>query len=45
MSREKASLRIEQLRDELNNHNHQYYVLDNPKITDYEVRSTYERVN
>ena len=28
--------KINQLREELNNHNHNYYVLDNPTISDYE---------
>ncbi len=28
--------RIEQLRAEINHHNHRYYVLDNPEISDAE---------
>ena len=28
--------RIDYLKDELNKHNHNYYVLDNPTISDYE---------
>lgn len=28
--------KIEQLRNELNQHNYNYYVLDNPTISDYE---------
>ncbi|MDY0015430.1 MAG: hypothetical protein RBS13_04400, partial [Bacteroidales bacterium] len=28
--------RISQLVDELNTHNHNYYVLDNPSISDFE---------
>ncbi len=31
-----ARLKIEALRKELNTHNYNYYVLDNPTITDYE---------
>ena len=31
--------RIKQLRQELNTHNHNYYVLDNATITDYEFDS------
>ena len=36
MEKEKARKRIEQLRGELEYHNHRYYVLDDPSITDSE---------
>ncbi len=36
MEKEKAQKRIEQLRGELEYHNHRYYVLDDPSITDSE---------
>ncbi len=36
MDKEQAKQRIAQLTRELNYHNHQYYVLDAPKISDYE---------
>ena len=31
-----AEQRISQLRDELNRHNHAYYVDNNPTVSDYE---------
>ena len=34
MTRAEAKKRIEQLHDELNHHNHRYYVLDDPEISD-----------
>jgi DNA ligase (NAD+) len=36
MDREQAGRRIEELRKELNHHNHQYYVLDSPVVSDAE---------
>lgn len=36
MDMNEAKLRIEQLTHEINLHNHNYYVLDNPTISDYE---------
>lgn len=36
MDREHARLAIDRLTKELEYHNHQYYVLDDPKISDYE---------
>jgi len=36
MNQEEARVRIEKLRKELNNHNHQYYVLSQPSISDFE---------
>jgi DNA ligase (NAD+) len=36
MSINEAKHRIEQLTQEINKHNHSYYVLDNPQINDYE---------
>lgn len=36
MNQEEARVRIEILRKELNNHNHQYYVLSQPLISDFE---------
>lgn len=36
LTKQQASLRIEQLRQELNHHSYQYYVLDNPSIPDAE---------
>ena len=36
MSREEAAARIIQLTEEINRHNHQYYVLSSPIISDYE---------
>lgn len=36
MNKEEAQKRIYQLREELNNHNHKYYVLDSPIISDFE---------
>jgi len=36
MNREKAKIRIEQLSKELNDHNHRYYVLSHPVISDYD---------
>ena len=32
------------LRKELENHNHQYYVLDNPVVSDYEFDSLYQKL-
>ena len=34
---EKLADRVKFLRDEINKHNYNYYVLDNPTISDYEV--------
>lgn len=36
MTREQAESRIEQLSEELRNHNHRYYVLSDPAISDYD---------
>lgn len=36
MNKEASKLRIEQLTKEINMHSYNYYVLDNPQITDYE---------
>lgn len=36
MNQEEARVRIEKLRKELNNHNHKYYVLSKPSISDFE---------
>lgn len=36
LTKEQASLRVEQLRKQLNHHSYQYYVLDNPTIPDAE---------
>ncbi len=36
MNRSKAKKRIEELSEELNKHNYHYYVLSDPKISDYE---------
>lgn len=36
MNKKEAKQRIEALRRELNSHNHNYYVLNNPVITDFE---------
>ncbi|MDD2241812.1 MAG: NAD-dependent DNA ligase LigA [Bacteroidales bacterium] len=36
MNKKEAKARIEALRNELNRHNHNYYVLNNPTISDYE---------
>ncbi|PAB58552.1 NAD-dependent DNA ligase LigA [Anaeromicrobium sediminis] len=36
MDREVAKKRIEELTDEINYHNHRYYVLDSPEISDYD---------
>lgn len=36
MNREEAKIRIDALTEEINNHNYNYYVLDNPVIEDYE---------
>lgn len=36
MTREEAAIRIRQLTGEINRHNHQYYVLSTPLISDYE---------
>jgi DNA ligase (NAD+) len=36
MTRAEAEQRIEELRIELNDHNHKYYVLDTPEISDFE---------
>lgn len=36
MNKEEAKVRIEALTEEINNHNYNYYVLDNPVIEDYE---------
>lgn len=36
MDKEKIAVRIFQLREELEKHNHFYYVLNNPQISDYE---------
>ena len=36
MNKEEAKDRIEALTEEINNHNYNYYVLDNPVIEDYE---------
>ncbi|MDE6295698.1 MAG: NAD-dependent DNA ligase LigA, partial [Muribaculaceae bacterium] len=36
MTPTEAKLKIDNLRDEINRHNHNYYILNNPKITDKE---------
>jgi DNA ligase (NAD+) len=36
VNKEEARKKIDELTDILNEHNHKYYVLDNPEITDYE---------
>lgn len=36
MDKDKASQRIEELKEKINYHNYKYYVLDNPEISDYE---------
>ncbi|WP_417589882.1 NAD-dependent DNA ligase LigA [Owenweeksia hongkongensis] len=36
MTKEEAKSQIEELSKELMHHNHQYYVLDNPEISDYD---------
>ena len=36
MNKEEGKVRIEALTEEINNHNYNYYVLDNPVIEDYE---------
>lgn len=36
LTKEQATVRIDQLRQELNHHSYQYYVLDNPSIPDVE---------
>ena len=36
MNKGEAQKRILELREELNQHNHNYYVLDNPSISDYD---------
>ncbi|NLP26592.1 MAG: NAD-dependent DNA ligase LigA [Clostridiales bacterium] len=36
MNREETKIRIDALIDEINNHNYNYYVLDNPIIEDYQ---------
>lgn len=36
MNQEEARVRIEKLRKELNDHNHKYYVLSQPSISDFE---------
>ncbi|WP_026475597.1 NAD-dependent DNA ligase LigA [Alkaliflexus imshenetskii] len=36
MEQEEVHQRIQQLRDELHHHNHQYYILNNPLISDFE---------
>src|SRR5437016_10734162 len=38
------ALQIEQLREELRHHEHQYYVLDNPEITDAEYDAMLRRL-
>ena len=35
---------IKQLRDEINKHNYNYYVLDNPTISDYEYDKLFSRL-
>ena len=41
---EKDRLRIEQLREQLNHHSYQYYVLDNPEIPDSEYDRLYREL-
>lgn len=36
MNKKEAKVRIDALRKELNRHNHNYYVLNSPIISDYE---------
>lgn len=36
MNRDEAALRIKQLSEELNEHNHRYYIQNNPGISDFE---------
>ncbi len=36
MERSEAGIRIRELREEINRHNHNYYVLSNPTISDFE---------
>ena len=44
MDKEIAIEQIKKLSDELNQHNYNYYVLDNPKISDYEFDKLLEEL-
>ncbi len=44
MTREEAQLRITTLTNELNKHNHLYYVLDQPEISDFEFDQLLEQL-
>ena len=44
MTKEQAKKRIEKLTQEINEHNHKYYVLDNPTISDFEFDKMLEEL-
>lgn len=44
MTEENVVRRVAELREELNYHNHRYYVLDNPVITDYEYDRLFQEL-
>ena len=44
MTREQAKKRIEQLSQEIDEHNYKYYVLDNPSISDFEFDKMLEEL-
>ena len=39
-----VELEIKNLRDEINKHNYNYYVLDNPTISDFEYDNLFSRL-
>ena len=41
---DKIQKRVEHLREEIKKHNHQYYVLDNPLISDFEYDQLYDEL-
>ena len=44
MSNHSIKQKIQKLRDDLNHHNHLYYVLDQPKISDFEFDTLMNRL-
>src|ERR1041385_2867599 len=44
MTKEQAQKRIEKLSEDINEHNHKYYVLDNPTISDFEFDKMLEEL-
>lgn len=44
MTDQAAALRAQQLRDEINQHNHAYYVLDQPQISDAQYDALYQEL-